>query len=140
MSDSFPENQSEANVTSFLSNARRQFDNDNPVPTSVLTGNQDKENNLQEFRSRIVIPGDTISEIPPDEENTEIEEDTKTGIVGIVLGPGLIREGSVVYVTKCGILRHKKPSTHEIYWMDTHSKRYVPARGERVLGKPKGAL
>merc|ERR1712241_349314 len=70
-----------------------------------------------------------ISEIPPD--NDDFSEDKKGGIV---LGPGLSREGTTVYATKCGVLRKKNPLSHDIYWVDTHSKRYVPVKGEYVLG------
>ena len=132
---------SETEISSFLSTTRKQFEgsNLNEENMSESTDNSDEEienevksikKNQQPFKSRIVIPGDLISEIPPDGED-ESEPDKKGGIV---LGPGLSREGSAVYATKCGILKKKKPMAHEIYWIDIHSKRYVPIKGEYVLG------
>ena len=51
----------------------------------------------------------------------------------LVLGPGLRREISdEVLVTRAGVLRKKDPGP--IYWVDCHSKRYIAARGENVIG------
>ena len=129
-------------ISSFLSTTRKQFEGSNTNETSVNSatdgsnGEAETESRIGieskgAFRCRIVIPGDLISEIPPDDED-EFEAEDKKG--GIVLGPGLSREGSAVYATKCGVLKQKKPADHEIYWVDTHSKRYVPIKGEYVLG------
>jgi len=127
---------SEKEISSFLSATRKQFEGCNSGKESINdlsncnTNENQKESELQEpFKSKIVIPGDLISEIPPDSDDTS--QDKKGGIV---LGPGLSREGSNVYATKCGVLRKKRPLTHDIYWVDTHSKRYVPVKGEYVLG------
>ena len=127
---------SEKEISSFLSATRKQFEGCNSGKESIndlsncSTDENQKESELQEpFKSKIVIPGDLISEIPPDCDDTS--QDKKGGIV---LGPGLSREGSNVYATKCGVLRKKRPLTHDIYWVDTHSKRYVPVKGEYVLG------
>ncbi|XP_007890128.2 exosome complex component RRP40 [Callorhinchus milii] len=49
----------------------------------------------------------------------------------VTCGPGLRREGDSVLVCKCGELRHKEPN---IYWVDSQQKRYVPAKGEYVIG------
>eukprot|EP00094_Tigriopus_californicus_P010041 TCALIF_09684-PA protein Name:"Similar to Exosc3 Exosome complex component RRP40 (Mus musculus)" AED:0.07 eAED:0.07 QI:0/-1/0/1/-1/1/1/0/276 len=77
--------------------------------------------------ARVVIPGDPVPEIPPSDV--------------VILGPGLRREGPHAIVTRPGVLRHKPlPSSAEklapkaIYWVDTHAKRYVAARGEHVIG------
>ena len=127
---------SEREISSFLSATRKQFEGSNFGKESINdsancnTDENQKESELQEkFKSKIVIPGDLISEIPPESDDTYLD---KKG--GIVLGPGLSREGSNVYATKCGVLRKKRPLTHDIYWVDTHSKRYVPVKGEYVLG------
>ena len=127
---------SEKDISSFLSATRKQFEGCNSGKESIHdsancnTDENQKESELQEpFKSKIVIPGDLISEIPPDSDDTS--QDKKGGIV---LGPGLSREGSNVYATKCGVLRKKRPLSHDIYWVDTHSKRYVPVKGEYVLG------
>ena len=127
---------SEREISSFLSATRKQFEGSNCGKESINnsvsynTDENQKESELKEqFKSKIVIPGDLISEIPPESDDTS--QDKKGGIV---LGPGLSREGSNVYATKCGVLRKKRPLTHDIYWVDTHSKRYVPVKGEYVLG------
>ena len=129
---------SEKEISSFLSATRKQFEGCNPTGEPIdQSGNSITEDNQFEcnseqkepFKAKIVIPGDMISEIPPD--NDDFSEDKKGGIV---LGPGLSREGTTVYATKCGVLRKKKPLAHDIYWVDTHSKRYVPIKGEHVLG------
>ncbi len=77
-----------------------------------------------ELSIRLVIPGDSISEIK------EIGEETN-----VIIGPGLSREGSEVFANRCGILRQKKTSTKvAVFWVDCHSKRYVATRGENVIG------
>ncbi|KAL4235997.1 Exosome component 3 [Mactra antiquata] len=71
--------------------------------------------------SKIVyMPGDFV-------ENVKVSEKTSKAI----LGPGLKQDGDTVMVTKPGLLRHKEPN---IYWIDCHSRRYVPVRGESVIG------
>lgn len=131
---------SDTEISSFLSTTRKQFEGSSLEEKSSVQSTDhsdaDIENEIspngeriEPFKARIVIPGDLISEIPPDSE--EVEQDQKGGIV---LGPGLIREGPAVYATKCGILKQKKPLAHDIYWVDTHTKRYVPVKGEYVLG------
>uniref|UniRef100_G3TZR2 Exosome complex component RRP40 n=1 Tax=Loxodonta africana TaxID=9785 RepID=G3TZR2_LOXAF len=49
--------------------------------------------------------------------------------VRVVCGPGLRRSGDRLLVTKCGRLRHK-----ELYWVDSQQKRYVPVKGDHVIG------
>lgn len=39
--------------------------------------------------------------------------------------------GEEVQVCKSGILRHKQPN---MYWIDSQQRRYVPAKGESVIG------
>ena len=128
-------------ISSFLSTARKQFEGSAAEDSSMI---ENEENDMAEtvtdvqsiieiqekFKSRIVIPGDMINEVPP--ENDDESSEKING--GVVLGPGLSREGAFVYSTKCGILKHKKPLEHDIFWVDTHSKRYVPTKGEYVLG------
>ncbi|XP_061574133.1 LOW QUALITY PROTEIN: exosome complex component RRP40-like [Cololabis saira] len=48
-----------------------------------------------------------------------------------VCGPGLRRSGARLLVCKSGVLRHKPPHT---FWVESQQKRYVPARGETVVG------
>jgi len=67
----------------------------------------------------VVMPGEVI----------DIGKDTEC----LVVGPGLRREvGDTVTVTRAGVLRSKEPGP--VYWVDCHSKRYVAARGENVIG------
>ncbi|KAG7308381.1 hypothetical protein JYU34_005578 [Plutella xylostella] len=68
----------------------------------------------------VVLPGDYCDEIVSVGEKSRV-----------LLGPGLRKEFDKVYMTKAGILRKKNPNT---YWVDSHQKRYVPARGENVIG------
>ncbi|XP_077389023.1 exosome complex component RRP40 [Festucalex cinctus] len=49
----------------------------------------------------------------------------------VVCGPGLRRSGDRLLVYKSGLLRHKEPN---MFWMDAQHKRYVPAKGETVIG------
>ncbi|KAM3612130.1 uncharacterized protein V6R79_003323 [Siganus canaliculatus] len=49
----------------------------------------------------------------------------------VVCGPGLRRSGDRLLVCKSGVLRHKEPN---VFWIDSQQKRYVPAKGETVIG------
>lgn len=69
--------------------------------------------------NNIVVPGDVVLDIKVDVKKK------------IIVGPGLRVSSDKVTVTKCGILHKKAPNT---YWVDSHQKRYVPARGETVVG------
>lgn len=68
----------------------------------------------------VVMPGDTVKDVA-----TINKKET------IILGPGLRREADTVYAFKAGILK-KGEST--IYYVDNYQKRYVPNRGENVIG------
>jgi len=80
------------------------------------------------WTDRVVIPGDQV---------VEVEQEQKAGNQ-VVVGPGLRREpGDQVRVTRPGLLRRKVASETQplpVYWVDCHSKRYVAARGENVIG------
>ncbi|XP_075823413.1 exosome complex component RRP40 [Microtus pennsylvanicus] len=54
----------------------------------------------------------------------------------VVCGPGLRRCGDRLLVTKCGRLRHKEPGggSGGVYWVDSQQKRYVPVKGDHVIG------
>ncbi|XP_055973181.1 exosome complex component RRP40 isoform X1 [Sorex fumeus] len=58
--------------------------------------------------------------------------------VRVVCGPGLRRCGDRLLVTKCGRLRHKEPGggggAGGVYWVDSQQKRYVPVKGDHVIG------
>ena len=62
----------------------------------------------------IVLPGDII----------EAEGD-------LDLGPGLRRDPRGCVVLQPGVHRFRAPRTH---WVDTHCQRYVPVRGQCVIG------
>ncbi|XP_068090132.1 exosome complex component RRP40 [Hyperolius riggenbachi] len=49
----------------------------------------------------------------------------------VMCGPGLRRQGDNLQVTKCGLLRHREPT---VYWVDSQQKRYVPVKGDHVIG------
>ncbi|XP_059052139.1 exosome complex component RRP40 [Achroia grisella] len=68
----------------------------------------------------VVLPGDFSEEI-----------EAAGGKGKIILGPGLRKEIKKVYVTKAGVLRKRAPNT---FWVDSYQKRYVPSRGENVIG------
>ncbi|XP_055837656.1 exosome complex component RRP40 [Episyrphus balteatus] len=68
----------------------------------------------------IVMPGERI---------TEAEELAKTKKV--VLGPGLRRLDDKVVACKAGTLCKKDTN---MFWVDSYQKRYVPVRGEAVIG------
>lgn len=73
----------------------------------------------------IVMPGDQLEKY--------ISKDTT------MLGPGLIRSDNKVVATKSGILKMRN---NTLFWVDSHQKRYVAARGECVIGivRSKGSL
>ena len=83
----------------------------------------DEKSKTSEKSLRLVIPGDAIDEVQ------NISDDIK-----VIVGPGLTREGSQVFSSRCGILRQKTNTKVAVFWVDCHSKRYVPARGENVIG------
>ena len=66
----------------------------------------------------VIIPGDSIDITESDNEK-------------VVLGPGLRRSanGNVV-ASKPGLLRQNA----NVYWIDSHSKRYAAAKGDNVVG------
>ncbi|XP_039753009.1 exosome complex component RRP40 [Pararge aegeria] len=68
----------------------------------------------------VVLPGDYFDEISTDNAKSRV-----------VIGPGLRKEEDHVYITKAGVLKKKNPHT---YWIDSYQKRYVPSRGENVIG------
>ncbi|XP_058815028.1 exosome complex component RRP40 [Topomyia yanbarensis] len=69
-----------------------------------------------------VLPGYRV------EEAIEIAKVNKK----VVLGPGLRQDNDdAVLVCKSGVLRKKAPNT---FWVDCYQKRYVPNRGEIVIG------
>lgn len=68
----------------------------------------------------VALPGDYCEEI------SEVAEKSK-----VIIGPGLRKEADRVYITKPGVLKKRNPCT---FWVDSYQKRYVPSRGENVIG------
>lgn len=66
------------------------------------------------------MPGDIVSEV-------QAAAATKK----VILGPGLRKYNDQVVACKAGILKSRTPN---IYWIDSYQKRYVPSRGETVIG------
>ena len=70
------------------------------------------------FEPRIVIPGDSITEV-----------DSVADSAPVVLGPGLYRagDGERVAANRAGVLRHKRAAQDavaaDVFWVDSHSKR-----------------
>nr|XP_056706116.1 exosome complex component RRP40 [Euleptes europaea] len=62
----------------------------------------------------------------------------------LICGPGLRRGGEGLLVTKCGLLRYRGPAgtiggvtgsgSGGTYWVDSQQKRYVPVKGDHVIG------
>ncbi len=80
---------------------------------------------MKDSNPKIFLPGDRIS--IPNEEELKLKEES------VIAGPGLqlLPDEYCLIVTRCGIFRHKEPHT---YWIDTHSKRYIPVQNDRVIG------
>ncbi|XP_061100755.1 exosome complex component RRP40-like [Conger conger] len=72
---------------------------------------------LKEKVGEVLLPGDIFSFENKSEK--------------VICGPGLRRNGDEILVCKSGILHHKHPN---MYWIDSQQKRYVPAKGESVIG------
>lgn len=69
----------------------------------------------------IVMPGDIV-------EAAQILAKEKK----VILGPGIRKQDDHVTVCKAGILRMKLPNT---FWVDNcYQKRYIPCRGDLVIG------
>ncbi|XP_069684188.1 exosome complex component RRP40 [Periplaneta americana] len=67
----------------------------------------------------VVLPGDLLTITNSDNRRKAI------------LGPGLRLNLDQVLITTCGVLRKKDPN---IYWVDCYRKRYIPAKGDTVVG------
>merc|ERR1711928_1323 len=72
--------------------------------------------------NEILLPGETVL----------LSKEDESSVDKIYLGPGLRKYGKEILVSKPGVLRKKKnPNT---YWIDCHQKRYIPTRGDNVIG------
>lgn len=70
---------------------------------------------------KVVMPGDRLPEL--EEFNATKRK--------IVLGPGLTITNDEIRATRAGILQKKPPCT---FFIDTFQRRYVPVRGDHVIG------
>ncbi|XP_034358779.1 exosome complex component RRP40 [Arvicanthis niloticus] len=94
--------------------------------------------------NQVVLPGEEL--VLPDHEDVDGlggtgEQPLRLNAgarprLRVVCGPGLRRCGDRLLVTKCGRLRHKEPSGGGggVYWVDSQQKRYVPVKGDHVIG------
>ncbi|XP_029961722.1 exosome complex component RRP40 [Salarias fasciatus] len=76
---------------------------------------------------QVLLPGDEFR--LDQEDNISLTEVSRPSRA--VCGPGLRRSGARLLVCKSGVLRHKAPN---VFWIDSQQKRYVPAKGETVIG------
>uniref|UniRef100_A0A0P4WFD9 Ribosomal RNA-processing protein 40 n=3 Tax=Scylla TaxID=6760 RepID=A0A0P4WFD9_SCYOL len=75
----------------------------------------------------VVLPGDKVLQL-----------DSEDCMKEIFLGPGLRRHENNVYATRSGPL---KKTTQNIYYIDNYQRRYIPLKGQFVVGivyKKKG--
>ncbi|KAM6923612.1 exosome complex component RRP40 [Xenentodon cancila] len=82
---------------------------------------------LKEKIGEVLVPGDEFDF--ETEDTISLTESVKPERA--VCGPGLRRSGDRLVVCKSGMLRHKPPHT---FWIESQQKRYVPAKGEAVIG------
>ncbi|CAL8358016.1 unnamed protein product [Merluccius merluccius] len=85
------------------------------------------ESSLKNKVGEVLLPGDVFTFIKT--ETISLSDAVKTE--RITCGPGLRRDGDDVVACKSGVLRHKQP---HLYWLDSQQRRYVPAKGESVIG------
>ncbi|NXD22687.1 EXOS3 protein, partial [Spelaeornis formosus] len=86
---------------------------------------------------QVVLPGDVLllpAHYDEDAEGERLRLSTGATPLGRLLcGPGLRRSGAGLLVTKCGLLRHR-PGGGGAYWVDSQQKRYVPVKGDHIIG------
>ncbi|XP_035232673.1 exosome complex component RRP40-like [Stegodyphus dumicola] len=76
---------------------------------------------MERYVNDVVMPGDVLLEL-----NTLEGAGEK-----IVFGPGLRRESDKIIASKCGIL---KQTSSKVFYVDNHQMRYIPVRGDNVIG------
>ncbi|XP_007577931.1 exosome complex component RRP40 [Poecilia formosa] len=82
---------------------------------------------LKERVGEILLPGDEFCCGPQD--TLPLTDSGKSE--RLVAGPGLRRSGDRLLVSRSGVLRHKEPNK---FWIESQQRRYVPAKGETVIG------
>ncbi|KAM5193169.1 exosome complex component RRP40 [Mantella aurantiaca] len=80
----------------------------------------------------VVLPGDVlVVSVQTGDGSLSLSPLCSSGRERVVCGPGLTRHGDSLQVTKCGVLRRREPS---VYWVDSQQRRYVPVKGDHVIG------
>ncbi|NXI41175.1 EXOS3 protein, partial [Galbula dea] len=90
---------------------------------------------------QVVLPGDVLllpGQLDEDEERLRLNA-SGAPRGRLLCGPGLRRCASGLLVTKCGLLRHRRAGGGSAkaggaYWVDSQQKRYVPVKGDLVIG------
>lgn len=73
----------------------------------------------------VVLPGDQIA-LPIPHSVAGTTKKTK-----VILGPGLRQVDGMVVSCKAGVLKQRSTNT---FWVDSYQKRYIPSKGESVIG------
>ncbi|NXY44334.1 EXOS3 protein, partial [Ceuthmochares aereus] len=87
---------------------------------------------------RVVLPGDVLLLPAPARPEEDEERLLRLGAGAgpprgrLLCGPGLRRCAAGLLVTKGGVLRHR--AAGGAYWVDSQQKRYVPVKGDHVIG------
>ncbi|XP_066478456.1 exosome complex component RRP40 [Tiliqua scincoides] len=93
----------------------------------------------EERVGEVVLPGDVLL-LPthPEEDGERLRLATGGPQKGrLVCGPGLRRGRDGLLVVKCGLLRYRAPgggAGSGTFWVDSQQKRYVPVKGDHVIG------
>ncbi|XP_062600717.1 exosome complex component RRP40-like [Saccostrea cucullata] len=69
---------------------------------------------------KVVVPGEILTDLHGADLPSKV-----------VLGPGIRQDSDSVIISKPGVLKFKEPN---IYWVDSFQKRYVPQKGDSVIG------
>ncbi|XP_042317093.1 exosome complex component RRP40 isoform X2 [Sceloporus undulatus] len=88
---------------------------------------------------RVVLPGEAL--LLPGHGEADAGERLRLATNGpqkgrLVCGPGLRRGGEGLLVTKCGVLRYRGSGSGSggVYWVDSQQRRYIPVKGDHVIG------
>lgn len=86
----------------------------------------------------VVLPGDDLQQyLGPildcqnDSKNEQTEDTQNQHKSLFIFGPGLRKHEDKIYASKAGVLKMRN---NNLFWIDSHQKRYVASRGEYVIG------
>ncbi|XP_050815086.1 LOW QUALITY PROTEIN: exosome complex component RRP40 [Gopherus flavomarginatus] len=110
-------------------------------PTLTMAVAETGAQPVEERVGQVVLPGDVLL-LPshPEADGERLWLGPGAALPGrLVCGPGLRSCGAGLLVTKCGLLRHRQPGgagggSGGAYWVDSQQKRYVPVKGDHVIG------